>query len=131
MKEIFRVFTQPPALHPGYQLTESYLWDTRTLPNLPAWPARFVLNIPVLFITSRGNARKKIFLDDTRHPRLGGGAARMAVPCLLKVRNAAMERAYREYGYTQAEIACTLDLHYATVSRLIKAGKDKMAKGKM
>ena len=48
-----------------------------------------------------------------------------------KVRNAAMARAYREYGYTQAEIARTLDLHYATVSRLIKAGEDKMSKGKM
>jgi hypothetical protein len=40
-----------------------------------------------------------------------------------------MERAYREYGYTQAEIARVLGLHYATVSRLIKTVEDKMSKG--
>ena len=48
-----------------------------------------------------------------------------------KARNAALERAYREYGYTQAEIARTLGLHYASVSRIIKAVEDKMLKGKM
>lgn len=42
-----------------------------------------------------------------------------------KARNVAMERAYREYGYTQAEIARTLGLHYASVSRIIKAVEDK------
>jgi DNA-binding MarR family transcriptional regulator len=40
-----------------------------------------------------------------------------------------MERTYREYGYTQAEIARVLGLHYATVSRLIKTVEDKMSKG--
>ncbi len=47
-----------------------------------------------------------------------------------KVRNVAMERAYREYGYTQAEIARTLHLHYATVSRIIKRVEDRMSKDK-
>jgi DNA-binding CsgD family transcriptional regulator len=40
-----------------------------------------------------------------------------------------MKQTYREYGYTQAEIARVLGLHYATVSHLIKAVEDEMSKG--
>jgi putative transposase len=39
-------------------------------------------------------------------------------------RNQAMARAYLKYGYTQAEIGRELGLHYATVSRIIKAVED-------
>ena len=46
-------------------------------------------------------------------------------------RNEAMARAYLEYGYTQAEISIELELHYATVSRLIKAIENKISKYKM
>lgn len=46
-------------------------------------------------------------------------------------RDTAMEQAYREYGYTQAEIGRALDLHYATVSRIIKAVEERMSQGKM
>jgi hypothetical protein len=35
------------------------------------------------------------------------------------IRNQAMVKAHLEYGYTQAEIAVALDLHYASVSRII------------
>ena len=35
------------------------------------------------------------------------------------VRNQTMAKAHLEYGYTQAEIAVALDLHYASVSRII------------
>ena len=45
-------------------------------------------------------------------------------------RNAVMARAYLAYGYTQAEIARTLDLHYATVSRIIKAVEAGMSRSK-
>ena len=45
-------------------------------------------------------------------------------------RNDAMARAYLVYGYTQAEIARTLDLHYATVSRIIKSAEAEMSKNK-
>lgn len=47
-----------------------------------------------------------------------------------QARDRAMERAYREYGYTQAEIARTLDLHYSTVSRIIKVVEEKTSKYK-
>ena len=46
-------------------------------------------------------------------------------------RNEAMARAYLEYGYTQAEIARALELHYATVSRIIKMMENEMSKNKM
>ena len=46
------------------------------------------------------------------------------------VRNDIMARAYLVYGYTQAEIARTLDLHYATVSRIVRAVEVGMSKGK-
>lgn len=36
------------------------------------------------------------------------------------IRNHAMVKAYLEYGYTQAEIAVAIELHYASVSRIIK-----------
>jgi len=39
----------------------------------------------------------------------------------LAARNKALARAYLEYGYTLAEIGREADLHYATVSRIIKA----------
>lgn len=42
-------------------------------------------------------------------------------------RNELMARAHLEHGYTQAEIARELDLHYATVSRIIKAVEGKMS----
>jgi len=32
------------------------------------------------------------------------------------------------HGYTQAEIAATLTLHYSTVSRVIQATEEKMSK---
>ena len=35
-------------------------------------------------------------------------------------RNKAIEKAYFDYGYTQSEIARQLDLHYGTISRIIK-----------
>lgn len=37
-------------------------------------------------------------------------------------RNKAIGKAYLDYGYTQAEIASHLELHYATISRIIKQG---------
>jgi putative transposase len=46
-------------------------------------------------------------------------------------RNEAITRCYLEYGYTQIEIANTLGLHYATVSRIIKMVEIKMSKYKM
>lgn len=45
-------------------------------------------------------------------------------------RNEAIAQAYLKYGYTQAGIASALDLHYATVSRIIKMMEDNMSKGK-
>jgi len=42
-------------------------------------------------------------------------------------RNEAMSKCYLEYGYTQAEIAKVLGLHYATVSRIIKAVESEMS----
>jgi len=38
-------------------------------------------------------------------------------------RNQAMARAYLEHGYTLAEIGREIGLHYATISRIIKAGE--------
>lgn len=46
-------------------------------------------------------------------------------------RNVTMAKCYLEYGYTQAEIANALELHYATVSRIIKMVENKMSKYKM
>ena len=48
-----------------------------------------------------------------------------------EVRDKTLVQAYLEYGYTQAEIARTLGLHYATVSRLVKVAESEMSKGKM
>jgi len=39
-------------------------------------------------------------------------------------RNQAMARAYLEHGYTLAEIGREVGLHYATISRIIKAGEE-------
>jgi len=47
------------------------------------------------------------------------------------IRNQAMVKAHLEYGYTQAEIAVALDLHYASVSRIIKEVESDMLKYKM
>lgn len=38
----------------------------------------------------------------------------------IEQRNMAIETAYSEYGYTQSEIARHLELHYGTISRIIK-----------
>ena len=46
-------------------------------------------------------------------------------------RNEIMAQCYLEFGYTQAEIANALELHYATVSRIIKMVESKMSKYKM
>jgi putative transposase len=46
-------------------------------------------------------------------------------------RNQAMARAHLEYGYAQAEIAVALELHYASVSRIIKTVESSMLKYKM
>ncbi len=43
-------------------------------------------------------------------------------------RNHAMLEAHVNHGYTQAEIAATLTLHYSTVSRVIQATEEKMSK---
>lgn len=43
-------------------------------------------------------------------------------------RNYAMMQAHVDHGYTQAEIATTLALHFSTVSRVIQATEDKMSK---
>lgn len=42
-------------------------------------------------------------------------------------RNETMAQCYLEYGYTQAEIAVALGLHYATVSRIIKMIENKIS----
>ncbi len=43
-------------------------------------------------------------------------------------RNHIMMEAHVDHGYTQAEIAVTLELHFSTVSRVIQATEDKMSK---
>ena len=50
----------------------------------------------------------------------------LAKPSSKAARNKALAQAHLEYGYTQAEIARTLGLHYATVSRLITAAESEM-----
>ena len=47
------------------------------------------------------------------------------------IRNQVIVKAHLEYGYTQAEIAVALDLHYASVSRIINGMKGDMLKYKM
>ena len=39
------------------------------------------------------------------------------------LRNAAIKRAYQEYGYTMAEIADAVQIHFSTVSKVIKMGE--------
>jgi putative transposase len=39
------------------------------------------------------------------------------------LRNDAIKRAYQEYGYTMAEIADTAQIHFSTVSKVIKSGE--------
>ena len=60
-------------------------------------------------------------------------------PCLEKIfknfknkneRNDLIFKAFKEYGYTQIEIGNYLDIHYASISRLIKDQKSKMLKYK-
>jgi len=41
------------------------------------------------------------------------------------IRNHAMVKAHLEYGYTQAEIADALELHYASISRIIRGMEKK------
>lgn len=55
----------------------------------------------------------------------------LANPSSKAARNKALAQAHLDYGYTQAEIARTLGLHYATVSRLITAAESEMSKYKM
>ena len=43
-------------------------------------------------------------------------------------RNHAMLQAHVHHGYTQAEIAALLTLHFSTVSRVIQVTEDKMSK---
>ena len=60
-------------------------------------------------------------------PKRQRAAHRPALATLLKgatsktTRDALIARAHVEYGYTQAEIGRALGLHYATVSRIVKA----------
>ncbi len=49
----------------------------------------------------------------------------------IAMRNQAMLKAYLDHGYTQAEIAAALELHYASVSRIIKGMESGMLKYKM
>ena len=37
--------------------------------------------------------------------------------------------AYRDHGYTLAEIAAAIDLHYSSISKIIKSWEDQQAAG--
>ncbi len=47
----------------------------------------------------------------------------MAVRKNKSLRNQAVERAYHEYAYTMADIAEAADIHFSTVSKVIKTGE--------
>lgn len=45
-------------------------------------------------------------------------------------RNTAIATAHLHYGYSQAEIAAAVNLHYSTVSRIVQREKEQRSKSK-
>ncbi|MGH8398569.1 MAG: addiction module toxin RelE, partial [Gammaproteobacteria bacterium] len=76
---------------------------------------------------ARRQARGRNLKEIPRRQRFAGRPALKALFAgetkLTKVqRNALIQRAHREHGYTLVAIANTLGLHYTTVSKVIKDG---------
>jgi len=70
-------------------------------------------------------------LSDTEIPRLQRRphAAPLSVFVAMPDRNSAIAQAYATGRYSQKEIAKAFDIHYATVSRIVKAGAATSADG--
>lgn len=82
----------------------------------------------VYHITSRGNARGRLFLDEAdektflRTPRARGRPVRRPLAELFNELGAdALAVAFRDEGYHLREIAEHLGVHYSTVSRRLRA----------
>ncbi|MCP5366976.1 MAG: transposase [Hyphomicrobiales bacterium] len=70
-----------------------------------------------------------------RHAGLSGKRKPPRRPALSRLRKEIPDRsewaasAYRDHGYTLAEIAAAIDLHYSSISKIIKSWEDQQAAG--
>ena len=89
-----------------------------------ARPLRIKYSCAVYHVTSRGNARERIYLGDDGYVQFLG--------CLCyedkKERDKAIFEAHIRYGYTLKEVAGHIGVHYTTVSRAINMIEGKQKK---
>ena len=114
-----------------------------------ARPLRIEYPGAVYHVTSRGNARKKIFLGEEGFtekfkdllaqkeeikeiPKTQRYVDRPAIASIFKekildkqIRDTRIYKAHIKYGYTLKEIADYLKVHYTTVSKAIKSAEGK------